>query len=276
MPESPIGRRPGLFFVVGPLRTGSSLMARCIDDHPAAICLCESEIHRALFDDYFLELHSEHMVAHGLTPAEVVHYLDRKKQDDIGSWLDWYEDVAPRLAALYGKHYVAAFGDKSPDFYRCPGVLAHLAENYPLIYTVRDPRAILRSIMSQKDTLEKDKAERWEAFLQNYLAWKPYLDASKLLVTRYEDLVTAPAKTMQDVYAYLDLPSSMRFLEPFPRPFPLRFLWETTVSLESGHGREFDPARIMAWKSSLDDERLGLVYSNSTVLDFMSRFGYET
>ena len=34
------------FFIIGPLRTGSSLMARCIDDHPGSICLCESEINR--------------------------------------------------------------------------------------------------------------------------------------------------------------------------------------------------------------------------------------
>ncbi len=80
--------RAGLFFAVGPLRTGSSLMARCIDDHPAAICLCESEINRALFKEYYLELHCERMVSHGLTLQEAIRFVDRKKQDDIPTWLE--------------------------------------------------------------------------------------------------------------------------------------------------------------------------------------------
>ena len=54
MSGTSIVSREGLFFAVGPLRTGSSLMARCIDDHPAAICLCESEINRAFFKDHYL------------------------------------------------------------------------------------------------------------------------------------------------------------------------------------------------------------------------------
>ncbi len=275
MPGTSIVKRAGLFFVVGPLRTGSSLMARCIDDHPAAICLCESEINRALFKDYFLELHCERMIGHGLTLNEVVRYLDRRKQDDIASWLDWYSDVSPRLAALYGKHYVPAFGEKSPDLFEAPRLVAYVAENYPSIYTVRDPRAILRSILVQDDTLLLDKAERWYALIQNYIAWKPYLDEFNLLVVRYEDLVTAPAKTMEVVYSHLNLPFSPRFMEPFPRLFPQRFLWETSVASESGVRRDFDLTRINAWQRGLTDEQLGLVYSNATLVEFMERFGYE-
>ena len=115
MQDKPSTGRAGLFFAVGPLRTGSSLMARCIDDHPAAICLCESEINRALFKDYFLELHCERMVSHGLTLQESVNLLDRKKQEDIPSWLKWYSEVAVRLSVLYGKRYLPVFGEKSPD-----------------------------------------------------------------------------------------------------------------------------------------------------------------
>jgi hypothetical protein len=275
MSGTSIVKRAGLFFVVGPLRTGSSLMARCIDDHPAAICLCESEINRALFNDYFLELHCERMMGHGLALSEVIRYLDRKKQDDIASWLDWYSDISPRLAALYGKHYVPIFGEKSPNLFEAPRLVAHVAENYPLIYTVRDPRAILRSILVQDDTLLEDKADRWYALIQNYVAWKPYLDEVNLLVVRYEDLITAPTKTMESVYSHLNLPMSLRFLDQFPRLFPQRFLWETSVAAESGIRKDFDPSRINSWRRALTDEQLGLVYSNATLVEFMARFGYE-
>jgi hypothetical protein len=263
-----------LFFVVGPSRTGSSLMARCIDDHPRAICLCESEINRALFGDYFLELHCDRMMSHGLPLREIIRHFDRKKQDDIASWLNWYADIGPPLALLYGKTYVTALGEKSPDFFVCPELVEHMAANYPLIYTVRDPRAILRSIEIQGDTTREHKDERWRSLVQNYSAWKPYLDQSNVLVVRYEDLLTDPLGVIQVIYLHLSLPDSTRFLEQFPRPFPQRFLWESVVAQDSGKSRDFDPSRIMSWKTDLNDEQLGLVYSNATVLEFMQRFGY--
>ncbi len=264
-----------LFFVIGPLRTGSSLMARCVDDHPRAICLCESEINRALFTDYFVQLHSERMLAHGFTWVDLISCLDRKKQDDLASWQNWYSEAAPRLAELYGKRDILVLGDKSPDLFRCPGLVQHLASNCPLIYTVRDPRAILRSIEVQADATPEDKAERWLALSQNYLAWRPYLNAPNVLIVRYEDLVTDPTATMKAVYSHLQLPYSPRFLEPFSRAFPLRFLWETAVEWTSGQAQDFDASRILSWKTSLSDAQLALVYSNPTVLEFMHRFGYE-
>jgi hypothetical protein len=178
MPDNGGLKRAGLFFAVGPLRTGSSLMARCIDDHPAAICLCESEINRALFKDHYLELHCERMVNHGLTLEETIRYLDRKKPNDITSWLNWYSDVAPRFTKLYGKHYVPAFGEKSPDFFESPELVEHLASSYPLIYTVRDPRAVLRSIEIQGDASPEDKAERWDTF--RITSWKTTLTDEQL------------------------------------------------------------------------------------------------
>src|SRR3954453_5295045 len=113
------GRRPpsGLFFVVGPLRTGSSLMARCLDDHPSMICLCESEINRALFRDYFVELHATRMAAHGFGLNDTIRLLDRKKQDDVTGLMRWYAEAYPRLTALYNKPGATLLGDKSPDFY---------------------------------------------------------------------------------------------------------------------------------------------------------------
>jgi len=274
MPADSKLRRAGLFFAVGPLRTGSSLMARCIDDHPAAICLCESEINRALFGDHFFELHCERMVKHGLTLEEAVRFMDRKKQNDIPSWLAWYAQIAAHLSALYNKRYLPVFGEKSPDLFQSPELVEFMADHFPLIYTVRDPRAIYRSIEVQDDATPELKAERWDSLVQNYLAWKPFLNGSNLLVVRYEDLLSNPTEAMRRVYEHLGIPHSLRFLEPFPRHYPARFLWETAVAWESGVNREFDASRIWSWKSTLNREQLAIVYSNPTIIEFIDRFGY--
>ena len=81
---------------------------------------------------------------------------------------------------------------------------------------------------------------------------------------------------MRSVYAHLGLAYSARFLGKFRRSFPERFLWTTVVDSETGARKEFESSRISSWMSKLDEEQLGRVYSNATIVEFMKRFGYET
>ncbi len=213
--------QPRLFFIIGPLRTGSSLMARCIDDHRSAICLCESEINRALYGDYFVYLHGLRMASHGLPQEEVLALLDRKKQDCFESLISWYHEALPRVMYLYGKPDVICLGDKSPDFYRSQDLVSRLANDYRLIYTVRDPRAILGSIQSQADSTPEDRVDRWDQLLGNYIAWKPYLNAENILVVRFEDLIHHPERTMRQSMRTWTCPSRRGFSNRFREHSPV-------------------------------------------------------
>ena len=263
------------FFLVGPLRSGTSLLTRCLDDHPEAICLCESEINRALFPDYIVAHHCLRMNSHGFSTEEAVTYLDGRKQNDVASLEGWYDAVQPRLAELYDKPATSILGDKSPDFFRTSELVRHLAANHRLVYTTRDPRAVYASIHAQTDSSPEAKTERWESLLANYLAWKPFLGNRNLLVVRYEDLVRMPRITMRKVYHHLGLPDSSRFLLPFPRPHPYRFLWETAIDWETGIRKDFDLNRIQSWTTKLDESMIRDVQADDLVSEFMSRFGYE-
>ncbi len=143
-----------------------------------------------------------------------------------------------------------------------------LEETFPLY-------AIFRSIDSQSDATVRDKAIRWESLIANYRAWKPHLDVPKVLIVRFEDLITAPQPTMTAVYSHLGLPDSTRFLEPFARQFPKRFLWNTAVNGDTGAKGEFDSRRIREWDQHLSEEQLQRLYSDPLVVEFMERFGYE-
>ncbi|WP_422923761.1 sulfotransferase family protein [Singulisphaera sp. PoT] len=263
------------FFIVGPLRTGSSLLTRCIDDHPDAICLCESEINRALYPEYVLQYHTWRMMAHGVKQSDAIALLDGKKQDDVGSLMRWYRDVLPKLCHLYGKEGVSVLGDKSPDLFRNSPLIRHFSANYPLIYTVRDPRAILSSILAQDDATPEDKQERWENLALNYLAWKPYLSESNMLIVRYEDLIVDPIETMQGVYKHLGLRPSRRFMMPFQRSYPERFLWITAIDWETGVMRDFDATKMTSWRNKLSQEHLDQVHTSEVVREFMDRFHYR-
>ena len=226
-------------------------MSRCIDDHEDAICLCESEINRTLFPSYALALHTRRMFAHGFSFQQIIELLDERTPDDVDSLMSWYEQILPLAENLYGKRRVRALGDKSPDFYKQPLLVEEMVANHPLVYTVRDPRAILRSIWRQTDASDQVKLERGEDLLGNIRAWRPHWDRPNLLTSRFEDLIEAPYRTMSRVYAHLGLEASYRFMESFPRQHPSRFLWETTVDLTSGEPRSFDLSRC-----SIDDKDL--------------------
>jgi hypothetical protein len=263
-----------LFFLVGPLRTGSSLLSRCIDDHPDAICLCETEINRTLFAPYTPSLHFLSMQRHGFDPYPALKLLDGRRQDSIADWREWYSAVLPMVSERYGKPAVRALGDKSPDFFTAPALVEAIAPADRLIYTVRDPRAVFRSIWRQEDADEAEKEERWDFFKRNIRCWKRHWERPNLLTVRYEDLVREPVKTMRRVYAHLRLDPSERFLEPFARSDPERFLWPAAVDWSTGVGQDLDPARAEVHAEDLTAEQLARVLDDREITGFMERFGY--
>jgi len=249
-------------------------MARCIDDHPQCICLCESEINRALFKSYFVKLHAQRMQGHGLSCLEVLTLLDGKKQESISSMLKWYQDVRPRISTLFQKPQDGPLGDKSPDFFESPELVQHLALNYQLIYTVRDPRAIFWSIEAQQEATPRQKRNRWECLVRNFLAWQPYLRQPNMFIVRFEDLVLQPQATMKMVYSHLGLEYSERFLEPFVRVFPKRFLWTTAVDWATGIKKDFDSSRLNEWRDRLSPDFHNFVVTAPHMREFIQQFGY--
>ncbi len=275
-PQPPAGASTvKLYFIVGPLRTGSSLLSRCIDDHPDTICLCESEINRALFPPHYLKLHFDRMRDHGLTPAEIVTLLDRKPQRSVQAFMQWHVDVLRLVRDRMGKPGCAVLGDKSPDYFTAPALVEAIAPRFPLIYTVRDPRAIIRSIWRQTEPSEAQKRERWNFFLENIRCWEPHLDRPNLLVSRYEDLVTQPMESMARIYRHIGLAPSTRFMELFERLFPKRFLWTTAIDWEKGIAKAFDPMRAIVTDTDLTAEQRAMIYDEPAVCQFMQRFGYS-
>ena len=263
------------FFIIGPLRTGSSLMSRCLDDHPEIICFCESEINRYLFPEHYIKLHWARLYRHGFKMEYMLGLLEQRKSNDINSLMQWYLDAFAIAKEIYKKPNAKLIGDKSPDYYRSPELVEYLASNCSLIYTVRDPRGILRSIENQNHQSEQEKENRWLALVENFKVWEPYLNRNNVLISRLEDFITRPEITMRRVYAHLDLEYSNRFMEPFQRLYPERFLWKTVIDWESGVRKPFQKERAQIQDSDLSEKMLEKIYSNPSVERFMIKFGYS-
>jgi hypothetical protein len=216
------------------------------------------------------------MRSHGLYADEVLALLDRKKQQCENSLIDWYNDASAKFSSLYQKENLQAFGDKSPDFYRNSELVKYLAHSYPLIYTIRDPRAILNSIMTQKDASLEEKEERWQSFINNFLAWEGYLDRENIIIVKFEDLILEPELTMTKVYNHIGLEYSSCFLENFTRKYPKRFLWENIIDEKTGIIKKFDSAKIIDWEKELTKKQLNQIYSSEEVIRFIHKFGYTS
>lgn len=262
------------FSLVGPLRTGSSLLSRCLDDHPELICLCESEINRALFGEYYLKLHFQRMRKHGLHPFDIMGLLDRKEQDSVADFERWNDEAYVLLKKKYGKPEAVGFGDKSPDFYRTPVLCDHVISEHRLIYTIRDPRAVFRSIQAD-DTSQIEKDRRWLSFLENFRHWKQFLRRENVLIMKFEDLVSDPEQWMNNAHAHLGVSPSDRYRETFPRAFPERFLWKG-VTERANEGVSFSADKSDRWKYDLAEEEILQVEKSDAVHEIMARFGYLT
>ncbi|MEO0413129.1 MAG: sulfotransferase [Pseudomonadota bacterium] len=263
------------FFIIGPLRTGSSLLARCIDDHEHALCLCETEISRTLFPGYYEELHRIRMDAHGVTQASTMALLKGRRRDDVAAMMDWYETVRPAFQREYGKPNLLAYGDKSPDFYKSPDIVAHFAQHYRLIYCVRDPRAVVRSILQQEDATSQERETRWSELIGNIAAWQPHWDKATLFISRYEDLMRAPYRQLQSLYAFLGLPPSKRFRKDFQRLYPRRFLWSTSVDMRTGRVQPFNRAKAEVSNGDLPASALERLRASPEIAAYCERFGYS-
>ncbi len=103
---------------------------------------------------------------------------------------------------------------------------------------------------------------------------RPFLSRANILVVRFEDLVSDPEPVMKAVYSHLGLSYSNRFLQPFTRAFPRRFLWTTAIDWSTGIKKDFDASRIDEWKQQITAEQLRFVIESSGMLEFMLQFRY--
>lgn len=251
-------------FIVGCPRSGTSLLRRCLNQHPRlAIC---GETHfftlvwklaGRLGDLRHLQ-HRERLVRDFLEAVAYFGYfhhpvdvtrLGERLRSEGASYPLFFQVLLQEFARQQGK---VRCGEKTPGNALHLSLILRLFPDSQIVHVVRDPRDVVASL--------KTVPFASEDVVTNALLWKRHVRAAETyrrhtcyLRIHYEDLVRTPAPVFDRVCRFLNEPCFDDWAMSFDSP-PAHCSWWRARSFQPIH-----TARIGRWTSDLTDEQLTLI-----------------
>lgn len=249
-----MGDRP--VFVVGAQRSGTTLVRLLLDAHPSLAIGPETSF-----------------VKHVADAAARATATDRSRLRE-DEWTLGPDEIEQELAAAWGRLFArharaegaSRWGDKSP-VHRYHG--ARIARLYPdaqMVAVVRHPAAVARS-RERWGYEEQDTIKDWAGTVRHHLADARRLGPRRFLLLRYEDLLTEPRATLEQLLAFLREPWDDAVLDH-------------TAGVEQGTVTDggtvmsdpLDPSRAFAWREGFDADDLPLLAEHAA--EEMALVGY--
>ena len=251
------GGRP--IFIVGPMGSGTTLMRLIVDSHDNIAIAQETSIMRAYLAHKWIPFHR-----HGGDWYGRLGWSD----DELDVRMrEFYAGMFERFAAGQGKK---RWGDKTPWHAWHLRELARVFPDAVFIAMVRQPGAVATSV-SERFRLNWDGAVNHWVNTTTEQVQRGIELGDRLLMVRYEDLVTSPETTLREVFSWLDEPWSDRLLE------------HDKVHAERGTAKKVEGAtrsdkpiatdRITAWVEGKTPEQLATL--TTKVRDLAPFYGYD-
>ncbi len=277
-----------VFFCIGAAKSGTTLLARVLDQHPDVACIWESYAFHPRSRASIFNPASASWRKHGFSETDVRRWAAIWRAEPRSS-------LRRALRRLTGRTYLAAgcFRRTMPealaDFARrCgaaivgdkwPWYIDHLEDVLAIfpearyVYNVRDPRGLWNSAQRFRGR------QRGDELLQRMLLAEkrvsPYLDKPNFITLRYEDLVHKPETTCQRIFAFLGcgrtsmVGFSQEHLQDYAAndPYPSRWEWVPEAS------QPFDPWHAVKWQEQMTRREIELVTGRAGW--FIERYDYE-
>lgn len=271
-----------VFFCVGSEKSGTTLLARMLDQHPEVACLWESYAFRPGSRASIFNPDSEKWRRHGFSESDVRRWsriwnaqpqaffrrtLNRLTGNSLFTTSCFRQTMPPALADFADRCSASVAGDKWPGYIRYLDTLLSVFPDARIIYNVRDPRALWNSAQRFKDRRRGD--ELLNLMLENDERIRPYLERPNFLTVRYEDLVCRTEETVRRMYEFLGCDFSTRYLRYDPQvdPHPDRWSWVPEA------GGQIDPSHAFKWKEQVSPAEIEWV--TATASSFMDHHGYD-
>ena len=273
--EGTRGRR--FIFVGGAPRSGTTLVQNVLDCHPKILGVPEF-----LNLDRIVELRNR--LRQGIARGAIDAFASAPEVDRLT--VQFIEDLLLPLADRHGAPYLS---EKTPSNAL---VFRELLELFPAarcIFVLRDPRAVIASMLEvgARAAAQGHPTQPWTrslpaavAYVQRYFraACAAEADApGRVLVLRYETLVTEPEAETRAVCDFLGLPWTDAMLSPASRSHPgeqaivRTAIWYDPASFR----RDPDPAGIDMWKERLSARQKAVITLTFAGMPEMRRAGYR-
>jgi hypothetical protein len=276
-------RNINIFFCIGYQKTGTTILARMLDQHPEIACIWESYLLIPWSEGSILNPTGKSARNHGFEADRISEWVKilkgynpqsfwaRAKQKITGKhhlpvakfrevYLRVFDDFAKRCRAK-------VVGDKWPWYIDYIETLVKMFPKAKYIYNVRDPRGLWNSAQKFKGRRRGD--ELLKAMLDRDDRVSKYLDKDNFITIRYEDLICEPENTCKGLYEFLGCDFSQEYLRynSDEDPYPDRWNWVKEAS------QPLDLFHIEKWKSMMSKEEINLV--TNTAKGFMKKYKYE-
>lgn|GEM_PF-179177 len=199
-----------LIFLIGPPRSGSTLLMRILNATSAIYSRPEPHLMTPLahlgFYDNVDSASYDHLQAQQAVRAYV--------QDLPGGESDYLDAVRAYADVMYGRMLENAgderyFLDKTPAYGLIVEFLAKLYPEAKFIVLTRHPAAIFASFANSFFDGDYEAAVKFNPLISRYvpkMAWFLREQPVKLLHVSYEDVASKPEETLQRISEYLEIP----------------------------------------------------------------------
>lgn len=261
-------------FIVGCPRSGTTLLGRMLDRHPALAIFPETQFHllvylrrnafgdltdpakrRRLISEY---LQSRPIKAAGLNTAEFAEKLSR----EATSYRALFTSMLSYYADLQGK---PRYGEKTALHALFLETLCEWFPNALILHLLRDPRAAVASLQHAPwaSSSVMTNARKWLKLNQ---AARRFRERPGYLEVRYEALVTDPVRELRAICSFLGEEYSPSMIVP-----------DLNSTAESNGAMRWrtatTPARLDVWKKELAADQVAQI--EWVLGQEMESFGYQ-
>ncbi len=255
----PDGSTARPIFIVGPMGSGTTLMRLIIDSHDDIAVAQETSIMRAYLAHRWIPFHRYGGEWYGR-----LGWSDEELDARMG---DFYRGMFERFAASQGK---SRWGEKTPWHAWHLRELARVFPDAQFIAMVRQPGGVAASMKGRFRQTYAGCITHWINITTEQVQRGLEL-GDRLLVVRYEDLVTDPEVTLREVFAWLDAPWSDRLLAH--NEVHAERGTATWVEGATRSDKPIETTRVGAWRDELSEEQLAIL--RRRVGDLAPFYGYD-
>lgn len=254
-------------FIVGLPRSGTTLMGSLLSAHPAVAIAPETHLlnywmrqfryldlrHRLDFELFWEAFSTSQRFSYfGIDAKEAKAAILTTGSHDYRTI---FTVILQKYAAQVNKQ---RWGEKTPAHYQYVDTLLGWYPNARIIHMLRDPRAVTASLLSVPWAVQytSTHARRWRYGTQNLKRW---LDEARVLVVKYETLVTETETELARVCQFIGETYTVQMFERSEATSPIinREGW-AKVHLKAAM-QPISTANIDKWRSKLSPTQTAII-----------------